>query len=1092
MKEGDDESDIIARELVQAWFNVAYTDPPGDGPAPDVLSTTGKGGDIRYLGFFQTQRSLAEVPNKALSFLNASRKQLGLSQVDSNHPSLVPPEFSQEHHDLIIMSSHKSRRQGPQVKARKGGRRDNKAGEKRKPQMSRRSSPSAGKNKLVSHTTRGPVPATEKPSESDQETDIWSDVPDEPPQPEGEGDPTAQSSGSDIRLDDEVDVPQPTFEPDGKPKKGGSSTAKQTLGTRSSMRLAVSQSLKTQIAVSPPTQQKPKSPASRGVDKKSRKKQSQARNKRKTPSVAPVSEPDAPVTSNPPFPTNPAAGTFERDGSDGEPDDVPLKDCVPLHQTVEANATNVDVHPPYTEAFLHEITAGIKPSLINEAPALDATPPVDVSMLLEPPPFVHAPSLLGPLPPPSPLSAPPSNELGAFTWGDTYLSQHVRIPVWAKSRQELCELPYFKSMQGGVYTRGNTVYGYLLGRFPSPRDAWRHEGRLIISHGGGKNVVDEGENDPTKTRHQLGDDQLESDKSVRALLTSYRMFRPIVILAEADYEPLRKFKLRQGYTEGASYYVLGHYAIVAAWAEHEQVMPQGFIHTRWKFAFQYIEGNQGPPWWLQPPGANINRPGPPGVERITQAPERRRKFGGLVSGDRKRVSEVTTESFTGAPSIECGECQALSPHVYTLGPICLNPDCLSFWKYNGLPVSQAGLAFNPGFLALRGLPEQLQRIPYPIVPEYPDWQHRKNGESIFNRRYWAGACCHRCGRVSCRQKWQCWECLTCGLRREESRPQIYDTSCLLGPMDCETQGGGVFSPYDMKSTSRVVQYHDGHSRLAIYYELPDSLGRIVHVLNNPKATQQADQLFQQYQRDASSMNMFQRHAMKTHGVKGELYAQHYSHNAGAPYKYIAEAVSTPFEDCPKSVVEAKDHIQYLCEPALGKEVKFNEVLSVAYAEGQEMNFHSDDEPGLGPVVAGLTLGSHAEMLFRYHIACKKNLIYKNGPFRPSEARTSDEQDSNDRVLQITLSHGDLLIMDGTEIQKQYEHAVFVRDTDMVRFAATARFIHPSVPTVVRGVHQGRHPNQESAYISHGPVWESQIIPPPSITCTPHITQTEIP
>ncbi|KAJ1304436.1 hypothetical protein OPQ81_005583 [Rhizoctonia solani] len=80
------------------------------------------------------------------------------------------------------------------------------------------------------------------------------------------------------------------------------------------------------------------------------------------------------------------------------------------------------------------------------------------------------------------------------------------------------------------------------------------------------------------------------------------------------------------------------------------------------------------------------------------------------------------------------------------------------------------------------------------------------------------------------------------------------------------------------------------------------------------------------------------------------------------------------------------------------------------------------------------------MLFRYHIPCKKNLIYKNGPFRPSEARTIDDQDSNDRVLQIILSHGDLLIMDGGDIQKQYEHAVFVRDTDMVRFAATARWI----------------------------------------------------
>ncbi|QRV94074.1 melanoma inhibitory activity protein 3 [Ceratobasidium sp. AG-Ba] len=149
----------------------------------------------------------------------------------------------------------------------------------------------------------------------------------------------------------------------------------------------------------------------------------------------------------------------------------------------------------------------------------------------------------------------------------------IRIPVWAVSRQELCELPYFKSMQGGVYSRAHTVYGYLLGRFPSPRDAWRHDGRIIVSHGGGKNMINEDQMQPddstpiAQSKHHLGDDQLETDASIRGLLRAYRMFRPIVLIAEADYEHLQKFNLKRGYAKDANYYVLGHYAIVAAWGK---------------------------------------------------------------------------------------------------------------------------------------------------------------------------------------------------------------------------------------------------------------------------------------------------------------------------------------------------------------------------------------------------------------------------------------------------------------------------------------------------------------------------------------------
>ncbi|KDN38738.1 hypothetical protein RSAG8_09288, partial [Rhizoctonia solani AG-8 WAC10335] len=684
-REEDDEGDITARKLVEAWVDIAYTSSREDETSPGTLPSAGEWrNDPRYKGFFYTQRSLAERPDAALSSLNTHREKLGLSPVDSDHPCLVSPELSVEHRGLIVPSRS---RQNPQVKSRKKSRRSRTAKGERKSQAPPRDPSIARNNKAVRPKINQPLPAPEKLDESDQETDSWSDIHDEPPQPDHRDNPAEPQPSEEDTVPDEVNVLQPMPKADRKFKRVESFNLNKVSASRSSMRLAVSKSLKQQTVVSPSTRPKPRPTLAR-KSKVQKLEKAQYRF-------------DTVVASDPPFPNaDSVAGKFERSESDEESDGIPPKGCVPLSRRVKTSAMDVDAQPPLADTSSYSNgwdSRDSKPSLINEEPALDAPPPEDATRSFEVPPLIGTSQLAGALPPPT----PPSNESGSVAWEDSHLAQYVRIPVWAKSRQELCELPYFKSMQGGVYTRGGTVYGYLLGRFPSPRDAWCYDGRFIVSHGGGKNVMDEGESDPTKARHQLGDDQLESDKSVRALLTSYRMFRPIVILAEADYGHLQKFNLRQGYAEGASYYVLGHYAIVAAWAEHEEVMAQGFIHTRWKFAFQYIEGNQGPPWWLQPPGANINRAEPLNVERVTQASERRRTFGGLVSGGRKRVSEVTTESFTGVPSIDCNECRTLSPRVYALGPICLNPDCSSFWKLNGLPVSQAGLTFNPDFLSIQ-------------------------------------------------------------------------------------------------------------------------------------------------------------------------------------------------------------------------------------------------------------------------------------------------------------------------------------------------------------------------------------------------------
>lgn len=72
--------------------------------------------------------------------------------------------------------------------------------------------------------------------------------------------------------------------------------------------------------------------------------------------------------------------------------------------------------------------------------------------------------------------------------------------------------------------------------------------------------------------------------------------------------------------------------------------------------------------------------------------------------------------------------------------------------------------------------------------------------------------------------------------------------------------------------------------------------------------------------------------------------------------------------------------------------------------------HSDGEKDLGPIVASLSLGSSATMRFR-----------------PIPSRWSTEglpealvRKSPPIVLTLTLQHGDVLIMEGAEIQEYYQ------------------------------------------------------------------------
>jgi len=203
------------------------------------------------------------------------------------------------------------------------------------------------------------------------------------------------------------------------------------------------------------------------------------------------------------------------------------------------------------------------------------------------------------------------------------------------------------------------------------------------------------------------------------------------------------------------------------------------------------------------------------------------------------------------------------------------------------------------------------------------------------------------------------------------------------------------------------------------YIFPHNDAQIHVIAGHPKANAAANELFDRYQMEAFTFprGFFRRYPLQSHTLRGTMLSNYFSQNSGAPYKYIVDTNGTvPFDEAPEAVRAALAFIKSRATAALKKPVDFNEILSAAYLEEQKMSYHSDSEPGLGPIVSSLSLGSIALMHFRP--------MKKKGKW-------------NKKVLSLVLRHGDVLVMDGAAIQEHYEHTVIPKN---FRIAATARMI----------------------------------------------------
>ncbi|WWC87705.1 uncharacterized protein L201_002597 [Kwoniella dendrophila CBS 6074] len=714
-------------------------------------------------------------------------------------------------------------------------------------------------------------------------------------------------------------------------------------------------------------------------------------------------------------------------------------------------------------------------------------------------------------------------------------------PVWADSRQELCEaLPYYRSFQSGLYMHKRSAFGYLLEAYPAPRDVWAHNGKVVISHGGGQ-CIRTTDSDGKPGPAALQADQSRSDARVDTLLRAHERRTPIVLIAGKGYDGLP-------WELDCAYIVLGWYWISLTWVEAEEAPsgvrpPEGrsYFH-RYKIRFDWVV-SQGEPWWInrsqesdittipaedsesdvevnfkegssltalpsdheciitEQPIKPFQTPSKSSTEsqayqkskihelaeHLSQSPKLRTESllnTGTMSekadtgSDTLNLSAWTAsisdcdqtpkcyrshwpgqnslstplptlivtdgllrQSNFNASSI-CTSCHHSIWQIYQEGLICFQSDCELFFKiiypdrHDFVTITpKTTLTYNRNFLEPIPTPPEVQ-IPYDVRPSDPveiaPETDEINGE-VNGRTLWKGWVCKKCGRANCRFRWEVWECRNCG----DTLAPIAQSSIILRkdlPMHIIPFLGD--SKIDLNSgITSSMKWLEEIKCLCVVYELPFA-GRVYHLMQPDLKL--ADDLLEEYQVAANEGGWFQRRPLKAvslrtqihYDMKGQFLAQHFAVNFGASYKYQVDTLSYPFEKAPKCVLMSLSLLTQRVQMILGENIGYNEILSVMYREGQKMSWHDDGEAGLGPVVSSLSLGNQAVMSFRTKTPrTNLNKGFYSGISEPKHIPPT--------ALSFTLSHGDIMIMQGREIQKRYDHKVVPMG---FRIASTARVI----------------------------------------------------
>lgn len=639
--------------------------------------------------------------------------------------------------------------------------------------------------------------------------------------------------------------------------------------------------------------------------------------------------------------------------------------------------------------------------------------------------------------------------------------------VWADSRQALTEtVPYFKKPQGGCHKKDRHVYCFLFDNVGHPREYMDQD--VIVARAGGSMAPD------SAGPMQQGRNQSISENQVQAVLNDIAYSNPLVIIV-GDRNSGCPTKMPHKYC------VLGWYKPITVWAEktqgkglkmwttvmyrferlgsglpdsprkpwfapeEDQVIDHAVARPldhqtcsacNKQYAQLYLDGwmclnEQCADFWrldgvtptqklLYNPAWLLHRT--PWTNEMEPASVKQavHEVGKMV-GD--NLTKINTR---GICCPQCGRCN--SRRLFT-GWVCESPDCE--WQY---------------------FPEHPIIMPAAL---HTPWDNFGNGPTLSRAKHGIGV------RV--------------------------ETTTIYGYKVTTWTIDGVAGKVVHAAANKTItgQPHGPDEMLAALQETDLGLERR-RFRGEKGANAKAKTCKKQKEGDDEEDGAEKE---EHHFEEGDMMTA-FSMNYGMPYKFIANGASMSFDEAPWPVRCSRSVLNWAIRTFLGEKEHgrsddgFNEELIFAYMEGQKLEYHDDGETGLGPTIGTLSLGGKSTMYLRlktkHFVGCSKTgLFTAERPLPISigggetyqkrlaawtelqqlqksdvcehqkrrrtiprelglyELRAKKAEDS----IVVPLSHGDIIIMHGHDIQTYLEHKVVAEDH--LRFALTCRTVLPN-------------------------------------------------